>query len=328
VFFVFYRSTSQIRSMANASWKDLINIDRTWVSKQLTHQFDHTETKIVLRVYTIKFSGNLCNSTSLIEGLVDFLKHFVHSKKKIEEIGAENAFRESLRFFGDTDPQSDGKYGELILFALVEATLGCKMVAHKIRVLTNFNDQVKGGDGIFLGDYSIEKDKSEQAFLIGESKIIGKRSDSIKSSLESLNRFHDMKNSPGYYTQEFIVAKENLLVDNDIDPETLYNLLSPTTEEFKKQVLVHPILLMFDSQQISKVEKEATSQTNAEKSLNDFINETKNKNRLKNYISTHLKQYPELEKTFLDFFILPIKDVNEFRNSFYYALHNTPYKKK
>ena len=78
--------------MEKVSWENLIKIDRTWVAKQLTHHYLLRNPKLNIRAYTVKFSGNLCDFRSIIEELTNFLKHYVHSQKTIDEIGAEQAF--------------------------------------------------------------------------------------------------------------------------------------------------------------------------------------------------------------------------------------------
>lgn len=306
-----------------ASWKDNIQIDKNWVSSQLAHHFQLQEPKLSIRAYTIKFSGNLSKSGSLIEALAMMVKAFVYNPAKIKQLGSDKALLEALKFFGPKDPLTDGKYGELLLFALVEAVLECKMVAHKIRTLSNYKDQVKGGDGIFLGEYQIADNEFADAYLIGEAKIMNKRSDSITESLSSLNRFHEMIESSEFMHTEFMVAKENMIVDDTVDADELYDRLTPGTDRFKKQVLVHPILLMFNTTKIDGIEREAKNNEDAENKIRDFANSQKQ--QLLKYVKKTLEEFTEVSKVYLDFFVLPVKDVNEFRESFYYYLHNAPY---
>ena len=137
--------------MAKIDWKQLIQIDSSWVSKQLQPQFNDVNGKLSIKLYSVKASGTSIEIDGLANELHLMLPHYVYSKKQIQEMSPMVAGLKANHFFGKKDPQSDGKYGELLLFALVESVLGCKMVAHKLNVLGNFNDQVKGGDGIFMG---------------------------------------------------------------------------------------------------------------------------------------------------------------------------------
>jgi hypothetical protein len=57
------------------------------------------------------------------------------------------------KYFCKRAPNSEGKFGELLFFALAESVLRCKLLSLKIRSLSNFSDQIKGGDGVFLGSY-------------------------------------------------------------------------------------------------------------------------------------------------------------------------------
>jgi hypothetical protein len=311
--------------MTEIPWKDHIKIDKTWIDRQLIHQVKLLSEKLSISVYSVAFSGNLNSCSALISELTLLIKQFVYGDTEIAKIGNDKALLESLRYFGDKDPLTDGKYGELFLFALVESVLQCKMIAHKIRVLSNFQDQVKGGDGIFLGSYSVSANRSEPAFLIGESKIMGSRAGSVKDSILSLQRFHDMKNDPSYLTSEFLVARNNILLDENIDAEELYDLLNPVTEAFKKQIIVHPILLVFDSEKIETIETEATSKEDAENMMRIFIKSEEDK--IKKYINKLLKEFPELKKVHLEFFLIPLKSVNDFREAFYKSIHNTTFKR-
>lgn len=306
------------------SWEKYIQIDRNWVSDQLKSQYVLRNAKLCIRVYTIKFSGTLCSTDALIQVLTLMIKNYVYNPSTIKKLGADAAFLQALKYFGHTDPVKDGKYGELLLFALAESVLGCKMIAHKIRNLTNYKDQVKGGDGIFLGNYETDS-LTFPAYFIGESKIMNTRSETFKESLDSLQRFHDLIRSAEFTNNEFMVAKDCLNVDDGVDLEEVYDRLTPTTEKFKQQNLVHPILLMFNTGKISSIETKAATNTEAETLVEEFTKSEKQK--VLDYISEGIKEYPEICKVYLDFFLMPVKDVKAFRHAFYYCLHNAPYKK-
>lgn len=92
--------------------------------------------------------------------LHDNLTYYVYDENRIKD-NPVCAGQNAGSYFGQKDPQADGKYGELLLFVLVESVLGCKMIAHKLKSLTNVIDQIKGGDGVFLGNYDYLGEKNQ-----------------------------------------------------------------------------------------------------------------------------------------------------------------------
>ena len=299
-------------------WEQLINIDRKWVENELTHHSHSLDKKVSVRAYTVRATGNLINCTSIADVLTDMIDEYVLGKTRIAELGTKAAYRKAIRFFGEKDPDTDGKYGELLLFALVEAVLGCKMVAHKLRSLSNFRDQVKGGDGIFLGNYQIDG-KPYASYLIGESKIMTQYSKAINEACESINRFHDPDSASEFLQTELIVAKENLILDGNVSLDELYERLTPTSETFKNQLLVHPILIMYNWEKISAHEKDARTKNEFEELIKKSLIEQSQ--RYIGSITSVLNKYPEAQKVYLDFFMIPTNDVRHFRNALFHNIH-------
>ena len=323
-------------------WEKKINIDVDWVNRILVNHFTEKSAKIVVRAYTPKVTGTKFCCNSLIEELGYLLPDYVHSEKSKknqlksltilfgEELAKkrfENAlYSEAQTFFGKKDPTTDGKYGELLLFALCESILKSKMVAHKIEGLSNAKDQVKGGDGIFLGNYENSKGKIVPAIFIGESKIMQDRSKSIDDALDSLNRFHNPETQAEFNKMEFIVANRTLSLDeNDIDYDEVYERLTPGSEKFTNQITVHPILLMYNTATISKLETAASDKDDLELLIkNHLINK---KEEIINIINEKIDSYTEIKKVYVDFFCFPFNNIDNFRNGMYFNIHKVPYTK-
>lgn len=304
-------------------WKKYIQIDRSWVSRQLELHFNQIDSKINVKLYTVKVSGTTMLPNGLVEELHLMLPDYIQSKQEIERVGERKAALKANHFFGRKDPRADGKYGELLLFALVESILGCKMVAHKIRTLTNFKDQIKGGDGIFLGNYIIPDGREEAAYLIGESKVTAQYSVAIDESLGSINRFNDVKNSPEFLSNELVIAKDNLLVEDTLDIDEIYDCLTPTTDKFRNQILVHPILLMYNDATIKKVESQSATRADLEDNIKKSIEDKQLD--LVTLINQKLQDYPLVKNVYLDFFLIPYNDIDAFRNAMYYQIHGVTY---
>ncbi len=325
----------------NIDWEKKINIDTQWVERQLIEHFTLKDFKITIRGYTPKTSGTRFNCNSLIEELGYFLTDYVHSERSKQnkftalesKFGEELAnkrlesalYNEAVSFFGKKNPETDGKYGELLLFALTESILKSKMVAHKIEGLSNFKDQVKGGDGIFLGNYEIEEGVFEPSILIGESKIMQGFSDCVDEAFDSINRFHLPKTQKEFEEIEFIVANKTIFMgDNDVDYDKIYDLLTPGTDAFRSQVIVHPILLMFNTNRIVSSEKKAKNKAELELMIKKFME--KEKSKFLNKIKKKLKSFPLIQRVYIDFFCFPFNNISEFREGMYFNIHKVPYK--
>lgn len=326
----------------NIDWEKKIKIDTEWTNRQLVNHFTHKSTKIVVRAYTPKVTGTKFCCNSLIEELGYLLAYYVHTEKSKknklksltilygEQLAKERLqtalYSEAQAFFGKKDPSTDGKYGELLLFALCESILKSKMVAHKIEGLSNGKDQVKGGDGIFLGNYELINGQSVPAVFIGESKIMQERSKSIDDALDSLNRFHNSETQAEFNKMEFIVANRTLSLDeSDMDYEEVYERLTPGSERFKNQITVHPILLMYNTTTISKLETDALDKENLELLISNHL--LQKKDEIINIINEKLKLHPEIKKVYVDFFCFPFNNIDNFRNGMYLNIHKVPYSK-
>lgn len=262
-------------------WEKKIQLDKEWVARQLKHHFHERDLKVAIRGYTPRVSGTNFTCDDMVAELGYMITDYVFSEDKknslkndlamkygvdFAEKNLERHFMQTAqRFFGKKDPQTDGKFGELLLFAIVESVLETKMVAHKIVNLSNFKDQSKGGDGVFLGNYQIDSERVKPAIFIGEAKIMQGFSDAVGDAMNSLNRFHSPEVRAEFNSTEFIVARDTMMADEDY--EEMYKRLSPGTSEYKEQIMVHPILIMFNTAKINTFEKKCLTPDELEQML-------------------------------------------------------------
>lgn len=323
------------------NFSKLITINKNWVDKELNHHYtEKINDKLNVRLFSIKASGTTINSISLANALLDILPYYFKSKSEIDKtikrevsntideyttssdldhqleiskIVHTRTYREAKKFFKKKSFDSkSGKYGELLLFGLVEAILDCKMIAHKITNLTNYHDEIKGGDGVFMGNYKLPNGNTETAYLIGESKVWQDYSGAKKDALESINRFYDSKVQADFKTLEFFIAQKDIekVVDEKIDIDELYDRLDQTSDLFKSQIAVHPILIMYETKSYNTLMKKALSNVELNTSINKQV-QSKLKATLDS-IATKVKEFPELEKVFLDFILIPTNSVSDF----------------
>ncbi len=233
------------------NWLQLITVDEKWISQYLSGHPVLQNNKIILRTYSIQFTGTKYDTVGFVDFVINSIVKYVLSDKEIKQLEEKNKipFLEAMRYFGDVNPTFDGKYGELILYLFIEAVLKVPLVSFKIP--TNANDQIKGGDGIFFGDYN-----NNQALLIGESKTWQSLDNALKDAFESLNKFYNPADTSiiGF---EYFVAKKNMrpnLSKEELD--YLYNCLTPGTEEYKNKTTVHPVLIIHDEPNIGGISAE------------------------------------------------------------------------
>lgn len=313
-----------MNDMCNSiNWSDLCSIKEDVIKEHLIFHKKIQKNKLVIRGFSICFSGTQQNMLALIEFLCNNIKYFVYSKSQIAKLEREGKepYREALKYFSDIDPLRDGKYGEMFLFMLTESILKIPIISYKIRSLTNPNDQVKGGDGIFFGKY-----ENEIALLIGESKIMKKRCDGIRESLESLNRFHDAPGSPSKLDYELTIAKSDL--SEDLTKEQLdyiYNCLSFDSEEFNNNIIVHPVLIIFETKHINKISSKSKGKEEAENLMKEYIE--KSLKKIMELVKKNRSKYSKVFQVYIDFFFLPIENVNKFRDDMFSQLHGVRYRR-
>jgi hypothetical protein len=325
-------------------FSSLITINKKWVDKEFNHHYtEKVNDKLKVRLFSIKPSGTTINSISLANSLLDILPYYFKSKSEIDKqvqrevsktindystasevdqkeevakIVYNRTYREAKSFFKKKSSDSkSGKYGELLLFGLVESIFDCKMIAHKITNLTNYHDEIKGGDGIFMGNYELLNGEIENAYLIGESKVWKDYSGAKKDALESINRFYDSKIQADFKTLEFFIAQKDIdkIVDNETDIDELYDRLDQKSELFKSQIAVHPILIMYETKNYDNLMKKALSNIELTNSINKNIKSKLDKTL--ESIALKVKEFPELEKVFLDFILIPTNSVADFNDT-------------
>jgi len=300
-------------------WEKFISVESSWVPRLLTEHEIRKDSKVFLRIYSLKFSGQKYETSAFANFVISSIKKYVLSADDIANLieKGEEPFLRARDYFGDIDPAADGKYGELILYLFTEAILKVPLIAFKIP--TNSNDQVKGGDGIFCGNYN-----DRPAIFIGESKTWQKLNDALVDAFKSIDKLYKPDNpSPAIY--EYFVAKKNLRRDlSKEELDYIYNCFSPGTTEYAERNKVHPILIVYDDERIKEINAE--DQSDGEIKIKKLINE-----KIDDYlalIKSLVKKYAEVGEVNLDFFLVPLKSVEDFKKTLYRILHGSDWRPK
>lgn len=306
--------------LQQVNWQNLLSGNHQWVNQHLKQYPPIKTDKSVTRVIGVEFSGTEQELNALVDSIADSIVHYVYDKKQIEIFRNQGIepFRKASRYFGKTNPDMDGKYGELLLYILTESILETPLVSHKLTLLTNPNDQVKGGDGIFFGKY-----EDDYSILIGESKIHQQLSKALESSFDSLDRFH--KNyTTDTLDHELFIARSNISSNfSNEQLDALFDAFTPGTDVYKNCTKAHPVLLVFNTKVIERIERKAKNKQEAEKLFEEWV--IKRSEEIQKNIVKKLNKYKQLKKVYVDIFLIPLMCVSHFKNSLYKAIHNVDY---
>lgn len=300
------------KNLKHVNWSKLLKVDPI----KFKEWFNLIEKKKVkglkVKFYSLKFRKDEPDYEGFIRYMYEEVETYVFDDKEIKEIrdDGDNPQQKALSYFGDINPTSDGSYGELILYLFVEAVLRTPLVVHKVSQTYSDNEQVKGSDGIFIG-----KINNKTTLLIGESKMRNNFNKCVSDTLESLFRYID---KPEAIDRELAVAKKHLSKDLDnLDQGTLdliYQSFRTKQPEFRKYELCYPAFLMYKENKINEMITERLP--NIEREINNYLASQKKKRV--NYISNSL---PDLKDITLEFFMMPVKNVNDFRKLCYDIFH-------
>lgn len=293
----------------SVEWDQLLTVDCAKVAELFVRHAEHSDTKVQIRGYTIPFTGTQQKYNDLMVLLRQQLLMYVFPD---QERPPDIDWALGRDKFGDIDPKSDGKLGEMLLYVFVEAFLKTPLMAYKLKDLGNPNDQVKGADGVFVGEYD-----GQPALLIGESKIHQSVPSAIKSTMESLQRFH-VNAAP--YTNELMIARK-YPAERGLSGEVLEAALSLMTR--KEGILVHPVFVSYDWEEIAAASRDATTAQDAEAAIHAQIGDELRD--LASQITSQRTPFPRPFQVHLDFFFLPVEDCLGLRNHFYEMLHGHPY---
>ncbi|WP_193763604.1 hypothetical protein [Enterobacter hormaechei] len=106
--------------------------------------------------------------------------------------------------------------------------------------------------------------------------------------------------------------------------ELIYKAFTPGDDIYSECVKTHPVLLIFEDAEIKSIEEKAINKAEAERLFDAWL--TKKKEAIKSDIDAKLIKYPNVKPCFLDFFLIPMTDVGEFKKSLYRAIHGIDYK--
>lgn len=192
-----------------------------------------------LEIYSLPIVNNSFDYSNLKDLITDNIKSYVFSRKKVKEaekIGrGDSLFNEARKKFralkNENDKGAGGELGEVLLYIFLETELKAYKLLSKMELKTSSNDYIKGADGIFLYQYSLEQHKIFD-LIIGESKIKNDLSNAITEVFSSIVK-HLANND-----FEVNLVNENIFKETytEEDIEQIKNMIIPYPEDFNNNI--------------------------------------------------------------------------------------------
>lgn len=205
-----------------------------------------------------------------------------------------------------------GEAGELLLYALIERYLGAPLVVAKMLLKTNSQMPVHGTDGIHA-----KYDPLTQKLILyfGESKLHATLSSALGSAAVSINTF---LTDPLAHTHEIqlITDHADLSVISEKQRQVFLDFLDPYKDSSNARVERIACLLSFDEDAFADL---STLPREERRSAFHEAYTKKASKHLSNLRST--LQSKGLDATRIDFFLVPVPSVDDFRRAFKEALH-------
>src|SRR5690606_13401789 len=123
-----------------------------------------------------------------------------------------------------------------------------------------------------------------------ESKIMQSLSSAVVDALESINRYHNDSENSHNKNHELVIAREDIHKYDieGVDIDDLYDRLDPTTDTYKEQLLVHPIILMYERSFIKSIQHKAKTQEEFNKLISkELLRRLKRKKEVFDLVSKH-----------------------------------------
>lgn len=277
-------------------------IEREELVEYLEEVSNKSEDRLEVQTHCIAVGGDTIDSDALIEFASQKFPYLVFPEEEVEE-RSEVVYRDAQERAGLRDDViRDGLYGELLLFLLVDGLLDLPMISHKIAAKQNPQDEVKGSDGLFFGEYH-----GEEALGIGEAKFFTEKKAGIRDSLESTDRFHGSGGS-STCNHELEVVSNSL--SRNLSRERIEELSERLTATKSDYRLVHPIFVGYGEEELTQLQVEATDGDELQEMLVEHLEDG---GETHDYIRRQLEGYEELRKQWLVFILLPVDNPDSFK---------------
>jgi hypothetical protein len=221
-------------------------------------------------------------------------------RKDLPELDRNEMFMKARDLFRLVE--NSGQVGELLVYFLLETVLKAPQVLKKMPLTTNPKDERKGSDGVHL---RWDEDAGILELLFAESKIWQSFSDALRDAFESIEKFHDSRTKQ-HEVNTFTTGFANL--GEDLQKKVVSYIEGENVSNCR---LAQACLIGFDWSEYDCLMDGRRA---------DFIREFDDRYRawaagIRDSLNSKLKAFKHKHLRF-EFFILPFKDVQAFRNWF------------
>jgi hypothetical protein len=275
------------------------------------HRYKIDGVDATIRLHYVKFNKDSTPKFDVLaKCLVEHISFYcISACKRPTEVTltiANRLFMQARDMFRKID--TAGETGELLLYFLLETVLKAPQVVCKMELKTNPADEVKGGDGIHVS-YTASSDTLN--VYLGESKLHAHYSNALTDAFKSMETLHSL----GPREHELNLVTSHFKYFGEDIQAKIAEYLDETTPGGNLKIK-HACLIGYDW---SEYEHLATDGRDL------FIKEFEP--RFVEHVQALVKKTKKLFTNFTyrnlsyEFFFLPFKDVQEFRDVFYEYLN-------
>lgn len=287
------------------NWPERAAIDQKLLSSHI-FEFDRDKGhKLEIKNYEIQIDEDgVRRRTEFISYLKNQTPHFIFSEQKQKEIRENGAwpYDKASRKIGDILNKSDGFYGELILFLIMDGFFDFPLVSHKMAIKDDYNTQVKGADGLYIGALD-----GKDYIGYGEAKFYQRKPSALDDAVEGISEFHGIEGIDEVEA-ELDVARE--AINPDLDKEELREIIDRTLKAGSTMPILHPVLIAYEGGDYEKVRRESKSK---QQSI-ELIGEFHGREQFLELVERRIEKYPELEQIQLLVFFLRVEDTQKFKD--------------
>lgn len=205
-----------------------------------------------------------------------------------------------------TDLKKTGEGGELLLSLMAQRILKIPQILCKMPLKTNSQVHYHGADGLY-GEY----DENTKKFYLywGESKLYSNVSDALRECFDSIKSLLIEEGATGTQRErDLTLFRDNIDFNNEELEEAILSFLDPDNPNYLKLEYRGICLIGYDEDAYPK------NFSMIENEIYEII-----RNRISNFkliLKNNLKKRTPLEQFYLNIFLIPFSNVEDFRKKF------------
>lgn len=286
-------------------WGDHTLIDKGKLGNHIFELDRNSDTYVELINYEIEIDAHgVRRRPEFINYLKNKMPHFIFSDSKKEEIRENGGwpYDKARRKIGNISSKSDGFYSELLLFLIMEGFFDFPLVSHKMAVKEDYNTQVKGTDGLYIGTFD-----GDDVVGYGEAKFYQDKSGALSDAIDGIADYHGV-DGIDEREAEIDVAREN--ISGDLETEEIEEMLDRLVTMPRSAPIVHPVLIAYESGDYDKLKRKCGSRKDALEMIWQFHE----RERFMDSVIRRINDTPKLQGTQILMFFLRVNDTKEFKN--------------